>query len=101
VTSGMRERGASLRRPPRAQILVSFRRADEVRWTVERRPPWQAGGGQASVEQARRSVKVDAFRDRFPAGNQYDRDFFGRSVPNCLVRNADYQLAPRSLGRGG
>ena len=40
-------------------------------------------------------MKVDAFRDRIPAGNQYNRDFFGRNVPNCLVRNAYYQLVPR------
>ena len=53
------------------------------------------GGGQSSLEQARKSVKVDAFRDRIPPGNQYNRDFFGRNVPNCLVRNAYYQLAPR------
>ena len=53
------------------------------------------GGGQSSLENARKSVKVDAFRDRIPASNQYNRDFFGRSVPNCLVRNAYYQLAPR------
>jgi hypothetical protein len=53
------------------------------------------GGGQSSLEQARKSMKVDTFRDRFPAGNRYNRDFFGRSVPSCLVRNAYYQLAPR------
>jgi len=53
------------------------------------------GGGQSSLEVARKSVKVDAFRDRIPARNQYISDFFGRSVPNCLVRNAYYQLAPR------
>jgi len=53
------------------------------------------GGGQASLEKARKAVDVSAFRGKFPAGNQYNRDFFGRSVPNCLVRNVYSQLAPR------
>jgi hypothetical protein len=70
-------------------LLVSV--VDQVNAIFQRLP----GGGQSSLEHARKSVSVEAFRSRFPAGNQYNRDFLGRTVPNCLVRNAYYQLAPR------
>jgi glyoxylase-like metal-dependent hydrolase (beta-lactamase superfamily II) len=48
-----------------------------------------------SLEAAKKSVDFSAFRDRFPEGDQYNRSFFGRSLPNCLVRNTYYQLSPR------
>ena len=53
------------------------------------------GGGQSSLERAQKAVDVSAFREKFPKGDQYNPDFFGRSVPNCLVRNTYFQLAPR------
>ena len=53
------------------------------------------GGGQSSLERAQKAVDVSMFRDKFPRGDQYNPDFFGRSVPNCLVRNTYFQLAPR------
>jgi cyclase len=53
------------------------------------------GGGQSSLETAQKAVDVSAFRDKFPAGDQYNHDFFGRSVPNCLVRSVYFQLATR------
>lgn len=53
------------------------------------------GGGQSSLEAAQKAVNLDAFRDRFPPRDQYNRDFFGRNVPNCIARNIYYQLAPR------
>jgi len=53
------------------------------------------GGGQSSLEVAQKAVNLDAFRDRIPPRDQYNRDFFGRNVPNCLARNVYYQLAPR------
>jgi glyoxylase-like metal-dependent hydrolase (beta-lactamase superfamily II) len=53
------------------------------------------GGGQSSLDRAQKTVDVSAFRGKFPSGDQYNPDFFGRSVPNCLVRNTYYQLAPR------
>ncbi len=71
------------------ELLVSV--VDQVNAIFQRLP----GGGQSSLEHARKSVSVEAFRSRFPAGNQYNRDFLGRTVPNCLVRNTYYQLAPR------
>jgi hypothetical protein len=48
-----------------------------------------------SLEAARKAVDFSAFRDRFPSGDQYNPAFFDRSLPNCLVRNAYYHLAPR------
>jgi glyoxylase-like metal-dependent hydrolase (beta-lactamase superfamily II) len=53
------------------------------------------GGGQSSLEAAQKAVNLDAFRDRIPPRDQYNRDFFGRNVPNCIARNVYYQLAPR------
>jgi len=53
------------------------------------------GGGQSSLERMQKLVDVAAFRSKFPPGDQYNPDFFGRNVPNCLVRNVYYQLAPR------
>jgi hypothetical protein len=53
------------------------------------------GGGQSSLERAHKTVDLSAFQDKFPPGDQYNPDFFGRSVPNCLTRNTYFQLAPR------
>jgi cyclase len=51
--------------------------------------------GVPSLEQVQHVVDVSAFRASFPSGDQYNHNFFGRSVPNCLVRNTYYQMAPR------
>jgi glyoxylase-like metal-dependent hydrolase (beta-lactamase superfamily II) len=48
-----------------------------------------------SLEHAKKVVDFSAFRDRFPAGDQYNPAFFDRTLPNCLVRNTYYQLYPR------
>lgn len=53
------------------------------------------GGGQSSLERAQKSVDLSAFRTKFPSGDQYNPKFFDRTIPNCLIRNTYYQLAPR------